>query len=155
MNKIDPIREQFERFKQEERTWNYAEALYWMNQYKNFIEQTLAAQPAPIEEVCDSAQTTQATKLVRLTWEEIKALPCQLHCTHIYYNEAVVDEHGAQAWAEQIMDAMERKNLGAQPAVRLQLVKPAYGYGLHIKQWDNLGQLGEGVHLLYVKQGGV
>lgn len=39
------------------------------------------------------------------------------------------------------------------PSVRLHLVKPAYSDGLHIKQWDNLGQLGEGVHELYVRGG--
>lgn len=49
MNQNDPIREQFERFKQEERTWNYAEALYWMNQYKNLLEQALAVEPDKLE----------------------------------------------------------------------------------------------------------
>lgn len=57
MNQNDQMREQFERFKQDERTWNYAEALYWMNQYKNLIEQALAIEPA-----LDAAELVQLAK---------------------------------------------------------------------------------------------
>lgn len=49
MNQHDQMREQFERLKQDERTWNYAEALYWMNQYKNLLEQALAVEPDKLE----------------------------------------------------------------------------------------------------------
>ena len=49
MTKNDPIREQFEQLKANERTWNYGEALYWMNQYKNLLEQALAVEPDKLE----------------------------------------------------------------------------------------------------------
>lgn len=89
MNQNDPIREQFERFKQEERTWNYAEALYWMNQYKNLLEQALAVEP---------------DKLVRLTDDQIIAKAEFVSDEQEDLNEFLID------FANAIMNDMERIN---------------------------------------------
>lgn len=48
--------------------------------------------------------------LRKLSEDEVKDLPFSISCTHIYYNEAVPDEHSCLDWANAIMDKMIEVN---------------------------------------------
>lgn len=47
MNQHDQMREALRKLKSEERVRTFAEAQYWLNQYRLFAEQLLAVEPAP------------------------------------------------------------------------------------------------------------